>query len=150
MMSFHRQRGISLIELMLAMLVLSVGLLGVAALQTTTIRSSQSSQQRVVAVTLATNMAERIRANATQALTGSYVLSKTCSVPSASGSLVSFEMNAWLSEIKTGLGRSTDSTSCGQVTYNAGARTYTVTVFWDDSRALGGLATTSFNYVVRL
>lgn len=149
-MGLHRQAGISLIELMLAMLVLSIGLLGVAGLQSTTVRNSYSSQQRAVAITLATSMAERIRASAAVAAGGNFALSKTCAIPSAGGGIVSFEVNAWLTEIKSSLGRASDSTSCGQITYNAGNQTYTVTVFWDDSRALGGKTDASFSYMVRV
>lgn len=149
-MSIWRQRGISLLEVMLAMLVLSTGLLGVAALQSTSIRNSQSAQQRAVAITLATSMGERIRANATQALVGGYALSKTCSIPSAGASLISTEVNNWLTEIKSALGRSTDNTSCGQVVFTAGSQTYTITVYWDDSRATGGSSSASVNYMVRL
>lgn len=149
-MGLSRQAGVSLIELMLAMLVLSIGLLGVAGLQSTTIRNSYSSQQRAVAITLATSMAERIRANATAAAGGGFALTKTCTIPSVGGGIVSYEFNAWLTEIKSSLGRETDSSSCGQITYSNANRTYTVSVFWDDSRALGGQAATSYSYMVRI
>jgi len=149
-MGLSRQAGVSLIELMLAMLVLSIGLLGVAGLQSTTIRNSYSSQQRAVAITLATSMAERIRANSTAAAAGGFALTKTCTIPSAGGGIVSYEVNAWMTEIKSSLGRAADTSSCGQITYSNANRTYTVSVFWDDSRALGGQVDASYSYMVRI
>ena len=68
------QRGVSLLEVLIAVLVLSLGLLGVAGLQTANIRNTQSAHQRTMAVLLASSMAERIRANATAAVNGSFVL----------------------------------------------------------------------------
>lgn len=149
-MNLRRQAGISLIELMLAMLVLSIGLLGVAGLQSTTIRNSYSSQQRSVAITLATSMGERILASASSVGNGAFVLSKSCAVPALGGGIVSAEVHAWLTEIKSSLGHVADSSTCGQITYDAPSRSYTISVFWDDSRAVGGSVDTRYSYMVRL
>ena len=48
-----RQRGFTLIEVMIAVFVLSIGLLGVAALQLTAKKSSHQAWQRAQAVLLA-------------------------------------------------------------------------------------------------
>lgn len=143
-----RQAGVSLLEVLIAVLVLSVGLLGIAGLQTANIRNTQSAHQRTVAVLLAASMAERIRANPAAAITGAFVLPKSCSPLSAGGSIQSVEHANWIAEIRTNLGNA--STSCGQVTYDAGTRTYTVDVFWDDSRAIGGLTDMNITHVVRI
>lgn len=57
--------GFSLIETMVALLVLSVGMLGIAALHGQALSASGIAINRSVAVTLAGNMADRIRANRT-------------------------------------------------------------------------------------
>ncbi|HEX6992708.1 MAG TPA: type IV pilus modification protein PilV [Gammaproteobacteria bacterium] len=57
------QRGFSLIEVMVALLVLSVGLLGIAALHGQGLGASRVAMYRTVAVNLAADMAERIRVN---------------------------------------------------------------------------------------
>lgn len=57
------QRGITLLENMVALLVISVGLLGFAGMQAFTLRSSASSTHRQLAMQLAQDMADRIRAN---------------------------------------------------------------------------------------
>lgn len=58
-----RQNGFTLIEVLIAMLVLSIGLLGIAALQATGLRSSHSATLRSQATQLAYDMADRMRAN---------------------------------------------------------------------------------------
>jgi type IV pilus assembly protein PilV len=58
------QRGFSLVESMVALVVLSVGLLGIAALYVSALRFSRNALLRSDAVTLAGDMADRIQANA--------------------------------------------------------------------------------------
>ena len=59
----RRQAGFSIVEVMVAFVVLSVGMLGIASLYVTTLRSSGSAISRMQAVNLASDMADRIRAN---------------------------------------------------------------------------------------
>lgn len=64
MMPTLRQRGFSLIEAMVALLVIAVGLLGVAGLQALSLNSTSSSRVRALAAIEASNMAAYIGANA--------------------------------------------------------------------------------------
>ncbi len=57
------QRGLTLIESMIALLVISIGLLGIAALQITAMNQNTSSLNHSRAVWIAYNMSDRIRAN---------------------------------------------------------------------------------------
>ncbi len=57
------QRGFSLIEIMVAVFVLSIGLLGMAALMATSLRNSQSAAYRSQAINLAYDALEMMRAN---------------------------------------------------------------------------------------
>jgi len=57
--------GFTLIETLVALVVLAVGMLGIAALYIEGMRSGQASVSRTVAVSLAADMADRIRANPT-------------------------------------------------------------------------------------
>jgi len=57
-------RGFSLIEALVALVVLSVGLLGIAALYVSALRFGRTALLRSDAVTLAGDMVDRIRANA--------------------------------------------------------------------------------------
>ena len=56
-------RGFTLLEVLIALLVLSVGLLGLASLQTRGLAAGHNAYLRSQAVLLARDMAERIRAN---------------------------------------------------------------------------------------
>ena len=60
-----RQCGFTLIEVLVALVVLAVGLLGIAGLYIESMRSGQMSVSYTNAVTLAASMADRIRANST-------------------------------------------------------------------------------------
>lgn len=59
--------GFTLIEVMITVLVLSVGILGIATLQATAKRSSHQAWQRTLAVNLADDIVERIRINPSRA-----------------------------------------------------------------------------------
>lgn len=59
----RRAGGFSLVEVLVAMVVLSVGMLGIAGLYVTSLRSGRVAILRTQAVTLAGDLAERIRAN---------------------------------------------------------------------------------------
>jgi type IV pilus assembly protein PilV len=62
-MPLHRQQGFNLIEALIAMVVLTLGLLGVAAMQITAVRNTQGSYARSQATTIMNDLAERIYAN---------------------------------------------------------------------------------------
>lgn len=59
----RRAGGFTLVEVLVSLVVLSVGLLGIAALYVETLRTGRTSMNRMTAVTLAADMADRIRAN---------------------------------------------------------------------------------------
>jgi type IV pilus assembly protein PilV len=58
-----KQQGMSLIEVMVAVAILATGLLGLGALQTRSIMFNQSAHYRSIAADLASDLADRIRAN---------------------------------------------------------------------------------------
>jgi len=57
------QQGVTLIEAMIALLIFSVGALGLAAMQLTALSASGDSQQRSIAIWKAQEFADRIRSN---------------------------------------------------------------------------------------
>jgi type IV pilus assembly protein PilV len=59
----NKNAGFTLIEVLIAMLVLAVGLLGLAGLQVTSLKNNQSAYNRSQATQLAYDMADRMRAN---------------------------------------------------------------------------------------
>ena len=75
-----RSRGFSLIEVLVALLVLSVGLLGMAILQVQGLKYNTNSYQRTQATFLAYDIIDRMRANKVGADAGAYCL--TTAAPS--------------------------------------------------------------------
>jgi type IV pilus assembly protein PilV len=67
-----RQRGMTLIEILVAIVVLSIGLLGLAGLQLKGLQVGQGSTYRWQAAMLAEDIADRMRADRTSALNGNY------------------------------------------------------------------------------
>lgn len=133
----HRraQAGDLLIEVLIAVLVTAIGLLGIAALQAVALRNSGSALQRGQAAAQIHSILDAMRANSTEA--ASYALSRTCTAPSAGSTLATYDLSEWVGALQTTLG----STACGTIACTAGtvsSSTYytcTVTVDWDDSRA---------------
>ena len=68
----HLQQGIALLEILISVLVLGIGLLGIAALQSSSVRYSQSAQERTTALIMASSLTEIIRSNADTARSGAY------------------------------------------------------------------------------
>ena len=68
----QRQTGFTLIEVLVSVLVLSIGLIGVAALQGVSLKNTQSAFMRSQATALAYDLADRMRANRLSAEIGLY------------------------------------------------------------------------------
>ncbi len=67
-----RECGFSLLEVLIALLVLSVGLLGIAGLQTVSLRFNHQSYERTQATVLISEIFEKITANPVAARGGSF------------------------------------------------------------------------------
>lgn len=125
--------GVGLIEVLIAVTILAFGLLGIAAMQATTLRNSQSAASRSEAVVATYAILERMRANYTVASNGGYDLAAmTCNPPTASN-LVTSDQRDWIQALHDSLGAS----ACGQIR-RCGGLTCEIVVQWDDSRGTGG------------
>lgn len=138
MPSFHHlqhglQRGASLIEVLISVLILSVGLLGVAAMQATALRNGQSALERSQAVIESYAILDAIRANADAGRNGAYNRGMTCAAPSGAG-LVEGDIGRWITSMQNSLGPE----ACGEVNCVATTRTCRVTVRWNDGRGTAG------------
>lgn len=122
------QRGISLIEILISLVILSVGLLGMAGLQARTLSLNHSAYQRTQAVNLSYDIADRMRANRRAALDGDYQLSLTDANPTGS-SVPATDLREWREIIQATL-------PSGNSAVVTDANTVTVTVQWDDSRGV--------------
>lgn len=63
-MSSMRQDGMTMVESLVALVVLSVGMLGIASLHVTSLKTGRTALTRTHAVNLVNDMGDRIRANA--------------------------------------------------------------------------------------
>ena len=66
MITIKKQAGVGLIEVLVALLILAVGVLGFVALQYRAIEASSEGANRVQAINLARDLAEKIRVNRDQ------------------------------------------------------------------------------------
>lgn len=69
----HRIRGASLLEVLVAILILSFGMLAMAGLHSVAFKYGKMSQFRSVATQMAADLADRMRANPEGAVAGDYV-----------------------------------------------------------------------------
>ena len=162
----HHTSGFSLLEVLISLVIMSVGLLGVAGLMSTTLKSNDSAYMRSQATAQAYNIIDRMRANMTGVNAGNYVvgmppsaatgaLPSTCTVATCtSPALATYDIGQWEYDLAKflpqGRGSISVTLSPGNTTVPA-ATTYTVTVLWNDSRAsqaLGAPPATTFNLVV--
>jgi type IV pilus assembly protein PilV len=66
------QRGVTMLEVLIAILIISVGLLGTAGLQAVSLRASIAANERTTATLLAYDAADRMRANKAGFALGAY------------------------------------------------------------------------------
>lgn len=135
----RHMRGVSLIEVLVSVVILGIGLLGIAAMQSVALRSGQSSLESSQAVMQTTSIIEAMRANRFNAAEYSTLLAAmTCAAPTApvGATLAQNDVAAWLNSLKTTIGVAGDTSTCGQIT--GCPDNCVITVQWDDTRAGGG------------
>lgn len=76
-MTLQKQRGVGLVEVLIAILIASFALLGLAGLQVTALRYQKVAQYRAVASQYSADIADRMRANVAGAKVGNYKTSAT-------------------------------------------------------------------------
>jgi len=109
-----RQRGVTLIEVMVTLLILSIGLLGMAALQVRLQQSEMEAYQRSQALLLLNDMANRISSNRNAAasyVTGSDApvgVGSTCTTSTASRKDI--DLGEWCETLQ-GAGETTSNAS---------------------------------------
>lgn len=137
-MKMPRQTGFTLIEIMVAVVVLAIGLLGLAGLQATSLRFNNSAYHRSQATNLAYDMADRMRVNRQAALNnGDYDAEDfedpppDCAVVALAGTLAEQDIQAWRNALACTLPLGT-----GSITRTAGTNIFAITVQWDDSRGV--------------
>lgn len=136
---FHTSRGFSLIEALIALLVLSIGMLGAAAMQLNALQSAHIAYQRSIATLAAQDAQERLWAQMAEN-------NGSCPDPGAAMQLGELDWDAAWSGHLPGFTESSgvDPASNGS---NSECR-FTITISWDEPRASGEKP--EFIYHVRL
>jgi len=143
-----RQRGFTLLEVLIALLVLSIGLLGLAALQTTGLRSNQMASMRTLVAQFAYDITDRMRVNPAGVANNEYVIARTTAVtPSTPPTIAETDLDEWRDNVARLPNGQSEITQCTPSTVPAcpvvdGKTTHVVTIYWNESRAPG---VTTFN-----
>ncbi|HXE78970.1 MAG TPA: type IV pilus modification protein PilV [Rhodanobacter sp.] len=118
-----RQRGVSLIEVLVAVMIFSIGLVGLAGLLIMATRSNQAAYLRTQVTFLAHNMADRMSANPMAVWDGSYnstgypvatTVTTKCdnSSPCTPDDLATHDMQMWSSQLAAFLPNATAKIKC--------------------------------------
>jgi type IV pilus assembly protein PilV len=142
----RRQRGVSLIEVLVAAVVLAIGLLGLAGLQLRGMQVNQGSAMRAQAVILAEDLADRMRSDyaATQAgsFFGKYTLANQGSAPVPSLSDWLYGLNALPGGADPASPCPGQALPCVVIQNVTGVATapipIQIDVYWNDTRASSG------------
>jgi len=136
------QRGVSLVEALVALVVMSVGMLGIASLYVTSLQTSRSALTRTQAVNIVNDMADRIRANSRgRAAYNTSGFNGSDPVPNCSGSnpcsptdLAKSDLNAWKALFNP---PTFAAGTVGTITYKEGtggqADQYTILLKWGET-----------------
>jgi type IV pilus assembly protein PilV len=137
------QRGFSIIEVLVAAIILSIGMLGLAGLQIRTLRNNQSALERGIAIIETHAIADALRGDRLNATNNLFDIALTDPAPVA-GTFAETVLAGWRANLITELG----AAATGAVDCNGPV--CQVTIQWDDSRGTDGSATLTVQTAVRL
>lgn len=129
----NKSNGFTLIEVLITVLILAIGLLGLAGLQISSLRNNLSAEQRGQAAQLVYDMTDRMRANTpgladyTNAASEDTNCVTTPVVGCSPAQLARHDIFEWEREIGSVL-------PGGQGAINLSGAVFSVTVSWDDDR----------------
>ncbi|MCY0965535.1 type IV pilus modification protein PilV [Parathalassolituus penaei] len=106
------QRGFSMVEVMVSVVVLSVGLLGMAALQARSLQENRGAYLRSQGSILAYDILERIRANSDAAIAGKYDMSMGTRKFSTGNSMADTDLKDWVANLTSLLPSGDGSVDC--------------------------------------
>lgn len=125
------QRGFSMVEVLVAAVVLSIGMLGLAGLQMRTLRNNQSALERAIAVVETHAIADALRADRINATNGLFDISLVAADP-ATATFAGAVIAGWRANLRNELG----SSATGAVDCNGSL--CVITVQWEERSTLAG------------
>lgn len=130
-----RETGMTLIEVLVTLVLISVGLLGVAALQMTSLRNNHEAYFRSQASILAADILERIRADAMGFRAGEYDVDFNGT--GAEGTTAGRDLEDWQEQIDRLLPGG-EATAAGRIERDG--RIATITIRWMERPMVGSFA----------
>lgn len=141
------QAGVGLIEVLIAVLVLSIGFLGIAALEAMSLSTNNSAYARSMATINAYSIMDAMRADIVNAKAGSYNTTVTAnSCPAAGATLITQQINVWCGSLAATLGA--NATTTGNVNCD-GNGNCTITITFDDSRSGSNLGSNTQTFTTQ-
>lgn len=140
--AIRRVAGFTLIESLIALLVLSIGLLGVAAMQLMGLRANNGAYQRTQATFLAQDIADRMRANRGAALNQQYDFNYGDTTPNVDP-VAQNDITTWRTRLATTLpagasGLPGDDPDAS-IDVDPATNIATITIQWDDTKGAEAL-----------
>ncbi len=132
------QLGVGLIEILVALLILSIGVLGLTALQSTGLKNNRTAYLRTQATVLAYDIIDRMRANKNQARAGSYIVATgtvsgtTCSTGCTPSRIATTDLIQWKLDLAKQLPQGDGFITALPGTTNG----YNITVQWTNREGL--------------
>lgn len=133
-----KHNGSSLIEVLITLIVMAVGLLGLASMQMISIKNINNSQFRSLATDYAYDMAERMRANSVGVAAGNYVAidtngasSTTCS-PCSSAQMARVDQFEWAQMMTQSIVSGGLPSGRGTVSGAVATGVYDINIQWDE------------------
>ena len=127
----RRQRGVGMIEVLVAIVVLAFGLLGLAGLQTRVLAYSQSSLFRSQAAALTDDILDRMRADRARALGTLWNTALDTDLSTIDDTFPSSDLKNWKQEVAALL-------PMGRASISVNGSVVTIVVQWDDTRGREG------------
>ena len=156
------QRGATLIEILVTVLILSVGLLGLASTQTMSLRNGNSAYQRYLASVAAYDILERMRANTAENYNGLSVTgtetapAQKCESTCTSAQLKTLDTWQWAQLLSNSL-PAVEGVAMGTANFDAATNLWTITITWSEQHTganygsvSGGVDQASFTLVTEL
>lgn len=155
-----RQRGVSLIEVMVAVLIFSIGILGLALLQAKGAQYTKESGSRTTAIILARSLADAMRANPAGAkpaggADSDYLYDGTTAYTQAdcdstdlstAQQIAKRDLACWVLQLQRSIPTPPSGVKLATVSKDATLGTLTVKVSWNGAANVGGTSNQSYSF----